>query len=64
MINGKVCQFYSQNELFKTILGSVLGLFCCYYLWLPWCDPKLHRSGIARSKIVFVQRDNRAKMFL
>jgi transposase InsO family protein len=29
-----------QKESFKTISGSVLGLFYCYYSWLPWSDPK------------------------
>ncbi len=32
--------FWGQKESFKTILGSILGLFCCYYSRLPWPDPK------------------------
>jgi hypothetical protein len=32
--------FWGQKEWFKTILGPVSGLFCCYYGWLPWSDPK------------------------
>jgi hypothetical protein len=27
---------HGQNERITT----VLGLFCCYYGWLPWSDPK------------------------
>jgi hypothetical protein len=37
-------QFRGQKELFKMILGPVLGLFCCYYGWLPWSD--IHIKGI------------------
>ena len=36
-LNGS---FWGQKESFKTILGSILGLFCCYYSRLPWPDPK------------------------
>ncbi len=32
--------FWGQKESFKTILGPVLGLFCCYYSSLPWPDPQ------------------------
>ena len=31
--------FWSQKEWFKTILGPVSVLFCCYYGWLPRPDP-------------------------
>jgi len=32
--------FWAKKEWFKTILGPVLCLFCCYYGWLSWSDPK------------------------
>ena len=32
--------FWGQKESFKTILGLILGLFCYYYSWLTWPDPK------------------------
>jgi hypothetical protein len=28
-----------RNERVMKISGPVLGLFCCYYGWLPWSDP-------------------------
>jgi hypothetical protein len=33
-------QFRGQKEWFKKILGPVLRIYCCYYSWLPWSDPK------------------------
>ena len=37
-------QFRGQKELFKMILGPVLGFFCRYYNLLPWSD--IHIKGI------------------
>jgi len=31
--------FGDQKEWFKTILGPVSVIFCCYYSSLPWPDP-------------------------
>ena len=31
--------FGGQKESFKTVLGSILGFFHCYYSELPWPDP-------------------------
>jgi hypothetical protein len=45
-------QFRGQKELFKMILGPVLGLFCCYYGWLAWSDPERPRAERKRLQLV------------
>ncbi len=55
--------FWGQKESFKTILGSILSLFCCYYSRLSWPDPKCRRKYPLPTNIQHIMSEGHVEDF-